>query len=334
METIANQDYTVIRGNGVKYFKVAPSVWGMRIVFVNIFIIEAANGEWVLVDAGLKGAHEKIKRMAEDIFGENARPSAILLTHGHTDHTGALNELLSFWPEAPVYAHYLELPYLKGASSYPPPDPMVGGGLMSLLSWTFPRKPGDFGKRVHRLPADGMVPVLTDWKFIHTPGHSPGHVSLFRQGDGTLIAGDAFVTTKQESAFSVMTQQRIVSGPPKYFTIDWKQAKESVRKLAALKPSSAAAGHGLPMYGEELQSSLDQLSANFDKVAVPNYGRYVKEPARANKNGVQYVPERVNNPGLLAGIVLVGALAAFAVAYPFIRRKGSTHGSLLNKLGI
>lgn len=323
MEILKNAEYIPIKSSGLEYYKVAPGVWGMKILFVNVYLISAgenAGNSWVLVDTGLKGSANKIIRMAEDIFGEDSKPSAIILTHGHFDHVGGMDELLDVW-DAPVYAHYLELPYLKGVSSYPPPDPMVGGGLMSLMSWAFPKSPKDLGTRVHRLNTSGDVPGLPDWQFIHTPGHSPGQVSLFRESDGTLIAADAFVTTKQESAFSVISQKHILAGPPKYFTIDWIAAKESVQKLLDLKPQAAATGHGYPMYGEELTSSLANLVANFEKEAVPAYGRYVKEPARTNKNGVQYIPKRVNNPELLATVALVGALAAFAIVWKLTRKK-------------
>lgn len=323
MEVVKNTEYTPIKRSGLEYYKVSPGVWGMKLTFVNIYIIasdENGGTNWVLIDAGLKGSADKIKRMAEDIFGEGAKPSAIILTHGHFDHVGALEELLTSW-NTPVFAHYLELPYLKGVSSYPPPDPMVGGGLMSLLSWTFPKSPKDLGNRIHRLNTMGDVPGLPDWKFIHTPGHSPGQVSLFRESDRTLIAADAFVTTKQESAFSVMTQKHVLSGPPKYFTIDWIAAKDSVKKLLDLKPQSAATGHGYPMYGEELIESLKNLIDNFEKEAVPSYGRYVKEPARTNKNGVQYIPKQVNNPELLLTAAFLGAIAAFAIVWKFSRRR-------------
>src|SRR5436190_22099396 len=68
----------------------------------------------------------------------DAPPRAILLTHGHFDHVGSLGALLRRWPDTPVYAHRLELPYLTGHSSYPPPDPTVGGGFMALASPLFP----------------------------------------------------------------------------------------------------------------------------------------------------------------------------------------------------
>ena len=75
----------------------------------------------------------------------------------------------------------------------------VLGGLWAWSSFLLPNRGIDLGKRVQPLPADGTVPGLPEWRWIHTPGHSPGHVSLFREQDRTLIPGDAFVTVKQES---------------------------------------------------------------------------------------------------------------------------------------
>ncbi len=197
METIELKETAVkkTKKKGPEYFNVAPGVWGMRIIFVNVYIVAIDGNNRILIDAGLKGYGSKIRRMAEDIFGPGAKPKAIVLTHGHFDHVGALEELSKMW-HVPIYAHLLEMPYLKGLSSYPPPDPFVGGGLMSLMSWSFPRSPKNLGRRIFKLPADGTFPMTEEWRWIHTPGHAPGHISLFRDSDKTLIAGDAFVTTK------------------------------------------------------------------------------------------------------------------------------------------
>ena len=72
-----------------------------------------------------------------------------------------------------------------------------------------------------------------------TPGHTPGHVSLWRADDQAVIAGDAFITTSQESVYAVMTQREELHGPPQYFTTDWDAAKLSVQKLADLNPTVA-----------------------------------------------------------------------------------------------
>ncbi len=144
-----------------------------------------------------------------------------------------LEDLASEW-DVPVYAHPLEHPYLDGTASYPPPDPSVGGGLMLLTSPLFPRGPVNVAARFRPLPPDGSVPGMPTWRWIHTPGHAPGHVSLWREADRTLIAGDAFVTTRQESVYAALTQE--LHGPPMYYTSDWEKARESLRRLAPLEP--------------------------------------------------------------------------------------------------
>ncbi len=116
---------------------------------------------------------------------------------------------------------------------------------------------------------------MQGWRWIATPGHTPGHISLFRDADRLLIAGDAFTTTEQESAIAVLNQSKEIHGPPKYFTSEWLQAWESVKRLEALKPSTAITGHGLPMSGEQLARQLEELAANFDTLAIPREGRYV-----------------------------------------------------------
>ena len=303
--------------------EVAPGLAYLRDRIVNVFFVgdrDAGVRRWTLVDAGLPGSAHRIAEAAEARFGAGTRPAAIVLTHDHFDHVGAVKQLADFW-DAPVYAHELELPYLTGRSAYPPPDPTVGGGGMAFMSRTFPRGPIDLGARVRALPEDGAVPGMPGWRWVHTPGHAPGHVSLFRDSDRALIAGDAFVTTKQESLVAAITQRKEIHGPPAYYTPDWDEARESVRRLAAMNPTLAATGHGVPMRGVEMQLALTRLASDFDQLARPAHGRYVREPAVTDANGVVTVPPAV--PDQLARVLTGVAVAAAAgVAVAAIRRRG------------
>lgn len=302
-------------------FAVAPGVWGLRDVFVNLYFVRADEDSlaWVLIDAGLPGSTDKVRDAARQLFGAEVPPAAILLTHGHFDHVGTLQ---SAFPQVPVYAHELELPYLTGRSSYPPPDPVVGGGAMAWMSFLYPRSPLNLGTRVRALSADGTVPDLAGWRWVFTPGHTPGHVSFLRESDRLLLAGDAITTVKGESAYRTFTQTPELHGPPAYFTPDWDAARTSVRTLAGLDIATAATGHGVPLHGPALRQALDELARDFDQVARPAKGRYVREPAIADEHGVKHVPPPVGLP--TAAYVAVGALLAAVgvVAWQRSRKQG------------
>ena len=243
----------------------------LRLSMVNVVFVGqpgAGDRQWVLIDAGLLTSRDAIQGAARKRFGAQSRPAAILLTHGHFDHVGALLDLAEAW-DAPVLAHVLEHPYLNGTLSYPPADPWVGG-LVALMSPLFPRSPIDAGKRLEALPSDGGLPAMPDWRWMHTPGHAPGHVSFWREADRTLITGDAIITTAQESAYEVATRALEMHGPPRYFTPDWIAAGRSAASLAALEPEMIVSGHGLAVAGSNMRWALRELAARFEEIAVPD----------------------------------------------------------------
>ncbi|WP_416149910.1 MBL fold metallo-hydrolase [Salipaludibacillus sp. HK11] len=255
--------------------EVLTDLFCYNVQIVNIVLVGTPDSsEFVLIDAGMPGSAENIISTIEERFGTNAKPKAIILTHGHFDHVGAILELVEKWG-VPVYAHELEIPFLTGQKSYPDPDPTVEGGVVAKMSALFPNEPINLGAIVESLPSNGNVPELPDFKWHHTPGHTPGHISLFREEDRALIVGDAFVTVKQESLYAVLTQEQEISGPPRYLTPDWQTSWTSVKKLEALKPSFAITGHGLPMARELLASNLKKLAEDFEQIAIPDHGKYV-----------------------------------------------------------
>ncbi len=286
--------------------EIASGVFHLTDKIVNIYFVGQPDREWTLIDAGLPGSAAKIQAAARSLYGPNRAPLGIVLTHGHLDHVGGLPMLSDAW-NVPIYAHRLEWPYLTGKAAYPPPDPTVGGA-MPFLSRFFPPDIHQFGDRLRELPGQGSLAILPDWTLIHTPGHSPGHVSLFRESDRTLIAGDAFVTTNNDTWYGLITQRPEICRPPTYYTIDWDAAAESARALAERKPITVATGHGVPLSGPEVAETLANFARHFP---FPSQGRYFPTPARTDAEGVAALPPRPFDP--LPRLAAKAGLAALAV---------------------
>ena len=274
MDKIEIPDHQVVPMDAIE-----TGLTGLKITFVNVFGVTHPDGTWTLIDAAIPYSSSRIKSWAKETFRRT--PNAIVLTHGHFDHVGDVKELAEEW-DVPIYAHPLEFPYLTGKQEYPAPNWAAGGGAMPLMSPTLPRGPIDVGDRLRALPGEGAelsLAELPGWTLLHTPGHTPGHVSFFRESDRTLIVGDAFCTTPAESFFAAnFTQPAELHGPPSYFTSDWEAAKASVRKLAALNPATVAPGHGKPLSGADVPDALKKLAADFERIAVPDNVKEGKEP--------------------------------------------------------
>ena len=153
---------------------------------------------------------------------------------------------------------------------------------MAIMSPLYPRGPFNLTDRLQPLAEGGEVAELPGWRAVHTPGHTRGHVSLFRDSDRTLLVGDAFCTVKSESMLAIATQRAELHGPPAYYTPDWDSAHASVEKLAQLRPAILAPGHGLPMSGADLPQLVEHLASHFDQIARPRHGKYADRDKEHN----------------------------------------------------
>jgi glyoxylase-like metal-dependent hydrolase (beta-lactamase superfamily II) len=279
--------------------EIAADLAFLRVSIANVYFAGNRQG-WVLIDTGVPGHARPIIEAAQARFGENSKPNAILLTHGHFDHAGNALELARYW-NVSVYAHPLEFPYLTGESAYPRKDPTVGGA-MGFMSRFFPSGTVNVSEVLRDLPPTGVVPGLEGWIAIPTPGHAPGNVSFWRERDATLVAGDALATANLDSWLGVLTMKRVISRPGSPFTYDWNAASVSVQSLADLNPFVLAAGHGEPVSGPRVADELARFAREF---APPEHGRYVTEAAQANEHGVVYEPPAPpdNLPKIAAGVV-------------------------------
>ena len=269
--------YNIINGLSkltASYKQPYPDIHMLDFRIVNSFIIgnvQMRKFDWVIVDAGIDSSGRMIVRTGEKLFGTIGVPKAVILTHGHFDHIGGIEKILSRW-NVPVYAHPDEIPYLTGEKRYPEPKP-DSDGLVAKLSPYFPER---FIENIVPLPPDGYVPFMPEWRWIHTPGHTAGHIALYRESDGVLFAGDTFTTLKQESLFSVITKKEQISGPPAYLTPDWEKSRESIQTLRDLNPKYALPSHGKPLEGISLLKHLDLLLINLRETAAAD--QYEEQP--------------------------------------------------------
>ncbi len=270
--------------------RIAPDVGWLPISFANLYFIGRPGEPWILVDAGWPGRAGQIRAAAEARFGAGKAPEAIVLTHGHFDHAGSALQLAETW-DVPIYAHPLELPYLSGRSAYPPPDPTIGGA-MAFLSRFMPSGPRYFGARLRELKPN-EVPGAPEWEWLSTPGHSPGHVSLFRSSDRTLLAGDAFATMNMDSWTGLISGRKVLAPGGAPFNCDWEASRSSLQELANLRPNVVACGHGIPMSGSELPARLELFAKRF---RAPRHGRYVRQPARTDESGLVELPPAPFDP--------------------------------------
>ena len=201
--------------------QIAPDVWQIPLAprnGVNAYLV----GD-ILIDAGyvLHG-----RKVLSALQGRDVRLHA--LTHVHNDHAGGskrVHETLG----VPVWIGAADAPYLRDGTAPVPP-----GNRLAALFGPFAGAPKVEPERELREGDElGHGFVVLD-----TPGHSPGHVSFWREADRTLICGDVFFN------LNIVTFAYGLRQPPDLFTYDVPQNRASERRLAELDPAIACFGHG------------------------------------------------------------------------------------------
>lgn len=227
---------------------IAPGVFivrGGRPKSMNVYLIEDEGG-LTMFDAGISDMTGALAAEAAKLGGIKR----IVLGHADCDHRGAAPGL-----DAPVYCHPLE----RAAAESPAPFRDYWK-FDELASWAKPLYPKlltiwDGGAT----PIEGTVEEgdeIAGFKVIHLPGHAPGLIGLFREEDRLALVSDCFYTVNPETG---------VKGPARVphpaFNQDSEQARASIRKLAALHPSVAWAGHMLPVSGADVEAQLERAAA-------------------------------------------------------------------------
>jgi glyoxylase-like metal-dependent hydrolase (beta-lactamase superfamily II) len=169
--------------------QLAPGVWRIPTAprdLVNSFALVEDDGQVTLVDAGLKRAPRRIVAGLEHIGVTPSDVTRILVTHAHPDHVGGLSAMRGR-TGATVAVHERDAAYVREGKGPVLDRSALGGRLMRHNGGSAPTP-------VEEELVDGQVlDVAGGLRVLHTPGHTPGHISLLHEPSGVLITGDSIV---------------------------------------------------------------------------------------------------------------------------------------------
>lgn len=208
----------------------------------HVYLIDGPEGP-IAFDSGIKGSGPAILAAAGGPL------ERVILSHSHVDHRGGAAEL-----GAPVYCHLAEVSDAEGDAGRSYTDfslignPQVRELLPQLHSaW-------DGGP----VEIDGTIcegEHIAGFRVIHTPGHAPGQIALFRAADRLLIAADAVFTLDTDTGRAVSPRV-----PHPFSNWDTEMARESIRRLVPLRASCVWTGHAEPVTGVDIAQQLERAA--------------------------------------------------------------------------
>ena len=192
--------------------EVVTNVYQVSLPGTSVFML--LDDEVTIVDSGWRGTGRSVLESLARLGRHPSEVSNIVVTHHHSDHRD-------------------EAPFVQGDVT--PPSPFTNRVLGRLISpLVASRKPRPVA--VDLTLEDGDV--LDGMRVVHSPGHTPGSISIHLPRRGLLIVGDALEHRRGRLGL-----------PSSHFTADMGQAKRSIRKLAELDFDVLCFSHFPPIRG-------------------------------------------------------------------------------------
>jgi glyoxylase-like metal-dependent hydrolase (beta-lactamase superfamily II)/predicted ester cyclase len=223
---------------GAEPKRISDGVWVVRGGFpmktMNVYLIEDDGGV-TMFDAGIADMSAAVRSAGARLGGIKR----VVLGHADADHRGAAP-----WVDAPVFCHPAEREAAQSADPWRPywDFGKLGAHGRALLKRLLPRWDGG-AVEVAGTVEEGEE--IAGFKVIELPGHAPGLIGLFRESDRVALVSDCFYTLDPQTG--IKGDPRV---PHPAFNISTEEAADSIRKLAALEPSIAWAGHAKPVAGD------------------------------------------------------------------------------------
>lgn len=225
--------------------EIIPNVYQLTNRGVNVILI--VEEELTLIDAGLRGSSPQIIDFVRHLGRSPEEISLIVFTHNHVDHMGGLAELKQL-TSARVAIHKADISDIENQSSRT--GDRQKKPLSSTLRSVFSVKFSDVDIQ---LEGGEVLEPLGGLEVIHTPGHTPGSISLFSPQNKLLIVGDA-----------LRKRRKTLNLPPKMASSDLTQAMDSIKMMAQLDFDILCLGHGLPLSDDVHTKMQDLIERNKD----------------------------------------------------------------------
>jgi glyoxylase-like metal-dependent hydrolase (beta-lactamase superfamily II) len=214
--------------------QLAPNVWRIPTApadLVNSFAFVDDDGSVTLVDASYSFGVGRLLAGLAAMGKHPADVTRLLLTHAHSDHAGGAAQLVDRTSIDGVTAHSADAEFLRSGEA--PPRDTTLPGLRGVLA----RMPGgrSFSPVAvsEEVAAGRVLDVAGGLEVVHTPGHTPGHVSLLHRPSGVLVTGDA-----------IWNMRRRITWPVLAFCTDVRLTQQTADVLGELEYDVAAFTHG------------------------------------------------------------------------------------------
>jgi len=221
--------------------------WGSGVLGANVFLL--LGDDLTIVDTGFKGRSRHILKEVQELGYSPTYIAIIIITHHHADHVGSLPELKKV-TQAKVVAHPADAVYIDGRLPQPGParpqwlnkmlTPLGGLWATTPVTVDIPVNDGD------ELTMCGGIRIL------HTPGHTPGSISLLLQQERLIIVGD------------LIAHRFGLRLPSRMFTVDIAEEIRSIREVASLDFDIICFGHGSPIV-HEAHSTIAKFAERLQK---------------------------------------------------------------------
>jgi glyoxylase-like metal-dependent hydrolase (beta-lactamase superfamily II) len=217
-------------------------------------VIVSDDQEMVLFDCGHKGAIDQLNDKAFSAGFDLNRLSKVIITHHDHDHMGSLADLKRQYPWVKVYASDVEAEFIRGhVKSIRLQQAEEQCELLPEDQKEHAQKRIDMLRKIEPVEVDGIledgdvIDVCGGIEVVATPGHLPGHISLYLHDFKTMIAGDALI----------VADGKLYRANPR-FTLDKDEAYTSARRFINFAIDTLICYHGGPI-SENIKESLENL---------------------------------------------------------------------------